>query len=145
MKRGAVRGKIDFIDPVCVECGGLGKLTNGAALYPDKPEWKSRMYYRCGCGASVSCHPGTGIAAGRPASAATRYLRSKAHDVFDPIWRGLGQRSSIATGHARTRAYKWLARQLGIHPRTCHIGFFGPDELRRVIDICNQAAGKEAA
>jgi hypothetical protein len=136
-------GKIRSCEPICVECGDRGKMVSGAVAYPHKPERRGEIFFRCDCGAIVSCHPGTGIPAGRPASAATRGLRYEAHRLLDAMW-GAGRRTPLAAGHARKRAYKWLARQLGIRPEDCHFGFMDATELRRAIDICRQAQGRAA-
>lgn len=134
--------KIRHCDPVCVECGGMGRLVSGAVAHPDKPERRNLAYYRCDCGALVGCHPGTAVAAGRPASAPTRALRRKAHHALDAIW-GIRTRTPLAAGHARARAYKWLARQLGLRPDDCHLGWMNGDQLRQVLEILHRR--KEAA
>lgn len=138
-RNGLPRGKIDLVDPICVECGAMGKLSSGREAYPNHPERHRHAYFVCSCGAMVSCHPGTAVAAGRPASASTRYLRSMAHQALDQIWKGFdGNRSRLASGHARNRAYKWLATQLGISRRECHIGWMNAAQCREVIAACNQ-------
>lgn len=133
-KRGFSRAKIDHVEPICVECGRMGKMASGIAVYPHLPDRHDQVFYVCECGAAVSCHAGTAIPAGRPASAYTRKLRYEAHRVFDPIWQGAKARSALASGYAR---------ELGIKPEACHIGFMGADQLRQVIALCN--ARREAA
>lgn len=135
--------KIVSVEPICVECGKRGLIASGKTAYPDQPLKHGKIYFVCPCGAMVGCHPGTGIPAGRPASGETRYLRAIAHKAFDAIWSNNGTRTRLASGHARTRAYKWLARQLGIEPHACHFGFMGRDELKRALDIIQ--AKQEAA
>lgn len=137
MKRKVSAFKIDSVDPVCVECGGMGRMISGESLLPDRPTAKGRLYFRCDCGAWTSCHPGTAIPAGRPGSGRTRYLRGKAHEALDVLWRGTRDRAAIAHGYARRRAYKWLAGQLGIRPEDCHIGRMTAEECERVIAVCN--------
>lgn len=141
--RHLARGKIDFIDPVCVECGQLGKLVSGAVAYPRQPDRANQAFYRCDCGALVSCHPGTAIAAGRPARAETRNLRRLAHQALDAIWGR--HRSRMGAGYARAKAYKWLAGELGIRKQDCHIGAMDAEQCRRVIELCGARALKEAA
>lgn len=121
----------------------MGVMTSGKLVYPSMPERHGRIYYRCPCGAAVSCHPGTGIPAGRPASGATRRLRYLAHEAFDPIWRGT-RKVGVATGHARKKAYRWLARELGIDPGEAHIGWFNAETCQRVIEICRMRRGEPA-
>jgi hypothetical protein len=62
-------------------------------------------------------------------------LRNEAHRAFDVHWEFYpgNRRERFA---ARTRAYQWLARQLGIPVDECHFGMFGKDECRRAIEAC---------
>lgn len=137
--------KIDSVDPICVECGKRGAMVSGVKVHPTKPEMHNRIFYLCPCGAFVSCHPGTGIANGRPAHGPTRYLRHKAHEALDAIWRGAGRVKGVATGYARQKAYKWLAKELGLPIDETHIGRFTADECRRVIEICTARQSRRAA
>ena len=51
----------------------------------------------------------------------------RAHAAFDPIWKsGTKKRGS---------AYAWLADQLGIPARECHIGEFDVETCARVVQI----------
>lgn len=34
------------------------------------------------------------------------------------------------------RGYKWLAAQIGMDPKHCHIGEMTADDARRVVDVC---------
>jgi hypothetical protein len=138
------RGKLVLIDPVCVECGGMAKLVDGASVRPDRPDDRGKMFWRCKCGAFVGCHPGTAIAMGHPASGQTRYLRFKAHEALDASW-GKDGRARLASGYARKRAYKRLAAAMGLRSEDCHIGFMSAAQCRRVIAICESWARGKAA
>lgn len=59
-----------------------------------------------------------------------RIWRSKAHASFDPIW----QRTAIS----RNAAYAWLAGELGIPLRDCHISKMNARRCRKVIKICEE-------
>jgi hypothetical protein len=133
------RGKIDHVDPICVECGGRAKLVDGRAVHPENPARHGQMFWRCSCGAFVGCHPRTGVAVGRPASGRTRYLRIIAHKALDAFWRR-GERTAMAAGFARKRAYKWLARELGQRVEETHIGWMDAADCQRVIDLCQARA-----
>lgn len=136
--------KMRLVDPVCCECGGLGRLTSGLKLFPGQPRLHRLAFYACPCGARVGCHPGTGIALGRPAGGWTRRLRREAHEVFDALWRGPGGRSGRAATVARHRAYRRLAAALGIDLEDCHFGQFDRATCERAIEICKGfAAGGE--
>lgn len=54
--------------------------------------------------------------------------RTRAHQAFDPLWQ-----SGRMT---RKKAYKWLARQLGMAPSDCHMILFDEEECEEVIRIC---------
>ena len=53
-----------------------------------------------------------------------RFLRVKAHGIFDQLWT-----SGLMT---RDAAYEWLAEQMGISVSDAHIGMMGVDDLNRV-------------
>ena len=57
-------------------------------------------------------------------------LRMEAHRVFDARW--------VFEPATRSKAYLWLARQMGLRPDDCHIGMFDEDQCRWVIEICTE-------
>lgn len=126
------------LTPICVECGGKGRMTSGKALHPSKPDLHSRIFFVCDCGAWVGCHPGTGVPLGHPAGTATRHLRFVAHNQFDLLWKGEPGRDYRASQKFRQRAYAWLARELGVPVADCHFGLFDAETLRRAIDIISE-------
>jgi hypothetical protein len=75
----------------------------------------------------------------------TRALRYEAHKVFDPIWRRKSHKQGLATGFARKKAYRWLARELGLDVDECHIGFFDAATCRRVIALCRAHCARSDA
>lgn len=135
------RGSRASCEPICVECGGRGKLVSGKVAMPDKPQRAAQLFYLCRCGGLVGCHAGTALALGRPASARTRYWRFRAHEAFDAMWLRPG--ASRRT-HSRAKAYRWLARQLDMPEDDCHIGRFDQAMCERVISCCTPAALKAA-
>lgn len=144
--RRGIRSKQRMLEPFdnsCVECGALGKVVSGAIARPHKPALHSRLFLMCGCGAFVSCHPGTAISMGRPAGSETRYLRAKAHEALDVRWQ---REDTTAWGmsKARQKAYAWLARGLGIRFNDCHIGRFDAHTCRRAIALCAEDERKAA-
>lgn len=72
-------------------------------------------------GCDVVCHNGP---TSTPADAATRAARSRAHMVFDPLWR----KGSMS----RDEAYDRMADYMGLDASDCHIGMFDSDQCRRV-------------
>lgn len=139
------RNKIDFIAPVCLECGRLATMTSGARIFRDRPDLANKMFFVCACGARVGCHPNSAIPLGRPAGPETRRLRKVAHDLFDPIWRGDRHRGGVASGHARIKAYRWLARELDLKVTETHFGNFDSPTLRQVIQLCREWHARRSA
>lgn len=96
---------------------------------PHRSDLDDKYFYLCSpCDAYVGCHPGSTRPLGRLANAELRAAKVAAHAAFDPLWSG-GQIS-------RNAAYKWLAEQLGIERRYCHIGSFDVKQCERVVEIC---------
>lgn len=66
----------------------------------------------------------------------------KAHAAFDPLWEAKLRKRRKERGpeykkvYARGSGYKWLAGQLGIPRKECHIGMFDVDMCKRVVEIC---------
>lgn len=121
----------------CGECGKPAGLVDGRTVYPGHPEYADRPFWRCCvCGAYVGCHDGTFLAKGTPCGPETRRARMAAHAAFDPLWRRKAAKEGIGLGHARGKAYVWLAGRLEIPVDRCHIGMFDAAVARRVVEIC---------
>ncbi len=56
----------------------------------------------------------------------------EAHAAFDPIWMDgpIWGRSK-----RRRQTYRWLAREMGLHPRRAHIGLMGVEGCAEVVRI----------
>lgn len=113
----------------CDQCASLNVIyTDNSIIYGrNYGEWP-KCYYCEDCGAAVGCHPGTTIPLGRMTDRATRQLRKKAHDAFDPLWKNKLME--------RSKAYEWLARQLGIEYEACHISQLSKAQLAQVVILC---------
>lgn len=94
------------------------------------------VWYCDPCYAWVGCHKGTDRPLGRLANAELREAKKMAHAAFDPLWKRRMEISGLSQGHARGKGYKWLAEQLGIEPKDCHIGMMDVATCVRVVDIC---------
>lgn len=113
----------------CDYCGNVVPLVTGREVYPHRPDLYAKKFYRCTpCDALVGCHPGTEKALGRLANPELRKAKMAAHAAFDPLWKS-GQ-------HKRGQLYGWLAKQLGIEKKDCHIGMFDVAMCARVVDVC---------
>ncbi len=120
----------------CPYCRGQASLVTGAVIYPHRPDLAAKHFYRCApCEAWVGCHPGTMMPLGRLANAELRAWKSKAHEAFDPLWKRK-MKKGVLQHHARRAGYVWLAVQLGIRPKDCHVGLFDVAPCQRVVEIC---------
>ena len=78
----------------------------------------------------MGCHKGTTRPLGDVANETLRLKRMETHRVFDEMWR--------RRNWSRTRAYKWLAKEMELSTKEAHIGGFEMDECQFVIDLCNR-------
>jgi len=108
----------------CPYCDASAELVKGNVIYPYREDLYHLNFYLCRHyshePAYVGCHKGTSVPLGRLADTELRQWKSAAHRAFDPIWRPkLGEKQM-----SRKKAYAWLARQLNIPKKECHIGMF---------------------
>lgn len=95
------------------------------------------------CHSWVGCHPGTENALGGLANAELRKAKQEAHAIFDPMWQAKMRRDRCSKSKARRAGYHWLADQMGIPFKRCHIGYMNLDECKRVVEICNAVRSKK--
>lgn len=83
------------------------------------------------CEAYIGIHQGSPNhkPLGTLAKAPLRKLRTQAHTVFDPLWKGKKSKMS------RSSAYKMLAKKLNINSSIAHIGMMDEARCREVIKI----------
>ena len=116
---------------VCPYCNDECVLVGGDIIYPHRKDLKDKKFWLCTpCNAYVGTHKNSKDHAplGTVANESLRTERSKAHKVFDPMWRD-GDMS-------RKDAYAWLARELNIEVNNCHIAMFDIETCKRAIQIC---------
>jgi len=121
--------------PLCPYCGAAAKLVTGAEVYPHFDDLHDGGYWRCApCDAHVGCHKGSEVPLGTLANKSTRRARMLAHAVFDPIWKRGGR-----DGRLRSKAYAWLARELGCRKgEPCHIASMDEETCRRVVALVRE-------
>jgi hypothetical protein len=124
--------------PNCLECGQPAQLVQSQRIYRHRPDLWNRPMWLCACGAYTGCHAGTDNPKGRPAAKATRDARISAHAQFDRLWMAKQQREGCSKKKARAAGYKWLAGQLGLEPKDCHIGFMDRATALRVVQVCRR-------
>lgn len=116
---------------VCTYCGNQAELVTGKAIYPHRADLYGKRFYLCvPCGAYVGCHKDTTNPLGRLANVVLRAAKVRAHAAFDPMWQGGVRR--------RGDAYGWLADQLGIEKKDCHIGMFDVAMCNKVVLVCQR-------
>lgn len=143
------------VDPLddsieCVDCGGRAYLDYVDDMVGER---RVRGWARvCSCGARYACNS-AGTPMSRPADARTRYLRARAHEAFDCIWRTNSDRGfhewlqrttrnrrRAAQKMAKTRrrnCYRWLAAQMGLpNVEDASIGRMNAAQCENVLAIC---------
>lgn len=133
----------------CPYCSRQAKLVSGRVIYPHRPDLAEKRFWLCTpCDAYCGTHP-DGRPLGRLANAALRKAKMAAHAAFDPLWHPFQAQqraypearvpSARLRGIMRTRAYHWLAEQMGLALGDCHIGMFDEAQCRRVVEIMKAA------
>lgn len=127
----------------CQYCNQPAKLVSSREVYRKDygPIWLCRP-----CGAWVGCHDGTEKPLGRLANAELRAWKIKAHAAFDPLWKKkldsmrVRVRLDYPKHLARNAGYAWLADQLGIPRKRCHIGMFDVELCKKTVQLCQRYA-----
>lgn len=120
--------------PKCPYCETAATLTSGREVYPHRCALRLRKFWVCRpCDAWVGCHARTSAPLGTLASRKLRRARMRAHLAFDPIWQAADR-----PAQARTIAYAWLAKRLGVEPAVCHIGQMDIETCHKVIEACEE-------
>ena len=122
------------VPTICRYCGGPVRLVPAELVFGASTErlgLLNEMLYQCqNCNARVGCHKGTTRPLGDVANEMLRLKRMETHRVFDEMWRRLKW--------SRTKAYKWLAKKMGLPDKEAHIGGFEMAQCQFVIDLCNR-------
>ena len=114
----------------CSYCKKAAELVTGKEIYPSRLDLHDTKYWRCRpCQAYVGTHKNSKAHAplGRMANGELRKAKQEVHRYFDPLWK----QGNMSRGDA----YAWLAKQLDIRRRECHIGHFDLDRCKQVVDI----------
>lgn len=128
---------------VCPYCWGNTEHVEDRVVYGKT--FGSMLYLCKPCDAYVGCHHKIPEQAkGRLADKLLREMKKWAHEDFDPLWRKKMRVVNVGKREARTKAYMWLASELGIDPEICHIGMFDMDMCKLVVEICKPHNGMVA-
>ncbi len=119
------------------ECGMRAVLKTGHDVYPHRPDLFEKRFYVCPAdGYRVGCHGSTTKPLGTPAAQATQQARRAAHAAFNELWRRKMAKEGVSQHVARNAGYRWLASELGIEAKDCHIGLMNEATAQRVVDLC---------
>lgn len=117
----------------CDYCNNDAQLVGGDTIYPHRPDLHHLHFWQCApCDAYCGCHKGTTQPLGRLANAELRQAKQEVHVAFDELWK----RTTPAGTFDRNGAYEWLAAQLGIKRKDCHIGMMDLETCQRVVEVC---------
>jgi len=126
----------------CPYCKGKAELVGGNVIYPHRTDLHDRCFWLCRtCKAYVGCHKGPDcIPFGPLANGSTRAARVRAHAAFDPVWQTMVQASEgiLTDRQSRKLAYWWLANEMNIPEKECHIGMFSVEQCEQVLNICRR-------
>lgn len=107
----------------CRYCADTVDLVENSAIYNGRTYGDWPYAYLCGgCRAYVGLHPDTDLPLGTLADKRTRDARNACKKTFEAIWRDKHM--------SRTKAYAWLAEQMGISVDACHFGLFEPEQCQ---------------
>lgn len=119
------------------ECGTSAVLKTGRDVYPHRPDLFELNFYVCpNDGYRVGCHKNTSTPLGIPTAPETQQARRAAHAAFDELWQRKIEKEGVSKSAARKAGYSWLASQLGIDAKDCHIGMMDKATAERVVTIC---------
>ena len=123
---------MDFVKK-CPYCGADVVFKNSTCVYGEDYGY----LYICSnypkCNSYVGTHYESKKPLGRLANPELRKLKQKAHKYFDLLW--MYKKQNLNDKWARSKAYSWLAREMKIERKMCHIGYFDKKQLNRCIQI----------
>lgn len=113
---------------------------------PRAPGVKPSTRFRC----TATCCTVTwdGTPRTTPADKATRELRQRCHDAFDPLWQREDGPFWTPGKKGRKRAYHWMESALGLKPGCAHIGMLDYRRCLRLlaaIESCQSASPESRA
>jgi hypothetical protein len=137
--------KPPIVPPICPYCEASSVLVPDTEVYARG--YGGQVYLCRPCRAWVGCHKNSKRHAplGRLANQHLRTLKVECHAAFDRIWRAAVEIRGWTRSHARLTAYAWLAKEMDVEVRKCHIGYFDDNQVQQAIEICRSIGRKKAA
>lgn len=118
----------------CTGCGVAveARLTNGAEMYPSRPDLASMPFWVCDtCGAFVGTHHKTkkkNRPLGYLATPEVKRWRMAIHQILDPLWKG----KKIGRG----QVYKHISARIGHSYHTAEI--YSAEEGKKIYEIVKE-------
>lgn len=118
------------IPKVCNCCGAKSvKIKTHEQVYGSNYGKYNWMLQCEACKATVGFHPFTNIPLGYLADKMTRQARMDNKNWFLSL---IGENQLFPN---RGKAYKWLAKEMGIDTKDCHFGMFTFDQCQKINEI----------
>ena len=115
----------------CNYCGAKVELQKGSTVYPRREDLADVNVWVCPeCHARCGCHKGTELPMGTLANAELRELRMHTHTHLDRLWKEHYM--------SRNATYTWLAFELDVPFKFCHIAMFDLDKYRKIIGLAKK-------
>lgn len=128
--------------PICPYCGRSAVLVLDDEVYTRS--YGGHVWLCRPCEAWVGTHRNSPrhIPLGRLAKADLRRMKVVAHAGFDDLWKAAMKHRGWAKGYARLAAYRWLAKEMDMPIKQCHIGMMDEAQTQRVIDIVHNVLAR---
>ena len=117
---------------ICSYCNKQTQFVDSSIIYNKS---YGMIYYCKKCDAYVGVHKHNNKALGRVANKELRDHKIKTHYYFDALWKKAIQ-NGRSQHEARSSAYKWLSKELGIPKKYCHIGMFNIKLCEITVQLC---------
>ena len=126
--------------PVCPNCGSKAEYVDSIKVYYKQ---SYGMVWCCPnfpkCDTFVGVHKDrngkdTMRPLGTMANSVLRKKRMYLHGLFDPLWKNKELNERLGTGN-RNQTYAWLAYNLGIERKDCHMAYFDVIMCDKAIDF----------
>jgi zinc-finger-containing domain len=133
--------------PQCNYCGSPALLVNaGGDGYPYRddlgPLWLCKP---CGAWIGVFARSKRHLPLGRLANAALRERKAQLHATLEPMAKAKARRDSCTIFEARAKGYRWLASQMNMDEKRCHIHLLDDQQCQKAIDIIATLASERRA
>lgn len=123
--------------PICDYCGAKAVLVKSdEEAYPYRED-HGRLWVCAACEAwiGVFARSTRNLPLGRLANAELREWKAKLHATLEPMVEAKVRRDGCNTFEARAKGYRWLANELKIDEKKCHIHLLDLDQCKAAIGM----------